>query len=316
MIVMIVSHLIRRCVAMSVVAPAAIPARLLIEQTATISAFLLGAARSLLPKAKVKERPTLLQTQTPPSPLLLDTYLRWSGADATRYAGAIPPHMVSARIALPLVSALTAQSPYPLLSVLNQGVRLQIHHPLPSGETLQLQGRLLEASDDGYRARIHSRVEVGTASVPRAITVDAMAAVMLKKRPDADKAGERVTPDYQTVAEWQAGANEGVKFFYMTGDFNPIHTLPAFAKRTRFGGCIMHGYGGFAQIFEAVQRSGITIADIDIRFIKPLPLPSPRLQIQAARTPGADGRYAVRMIDADNNLYHVGSFLPQENAKK
>lgn len=105
----------------------------------------------------------------------------------------------------------------------------------------------------------------------------------------------------------------GVKFFYMTGDFNPIHTLPAFARHTRFKGCIMHGYGAFAQVFEAVQRTGVTIRDIDIRFIKPLPLPSPCLLIQAARTPDADGRYAVRLTDADNNLYQIGSYLPQDD---
>lgn len=296
--------------------PAVIPARLLTEQTATISAFLIGAARSLLPRKSPATNATLMQLQTPPSALLLDTYKAWAGAEPSRYAGSIPPHMVSARIALPMVSALTAQSPYPLLSVLNQGVRLQIHTPLPAGETLVLRGKLVEASDDGYRARIHSRVEVGTASAPNAITVDAMAAVMLKKRPDTDKADARTEPDYHTVAKWQAAANEGVKFFYLTGDFNPIHTLPAFAKYTRFRGCIMHGYGAFAQLFEAVQRSGVTISDIDIRFIKPLPLPSPVLHIQTARTPGADGRYAVRLIDTDNNLYQVGSFLPQGITKK
>lgn len=303
---------------MTAVTPAISP-RLLTEQTATIRAFLLGAARSLLPGGKTGERTTLVKRQAPPSALLLDTYMAWSGADPSRYADAIPPHMVSARIALPLVSALTAQSPYPLLSVLNQGVRLQVHHPLPAGETLYLRGRLLDASDDGYRARIHSRVEVGTASVPNAISVDALAAVMLEKRPPittnkkAGKDSKRVEPDYVTIGEWQAAADEGMKFFYMTGDFNPIHTLPAFAKHTRFKGCIMHGYGAFAQVFEAVQRSGVTIRDIDIRFIKPLPLPSPRLLVQTARTPDADGRYAVRLTDADNNLYQVGSYLPQES---
>lgn len=295
---------------MTVVTPAISP-RLLTEQTATISAFLLGAVRSLLPARKTGERATLVKRQAPPSALLLDTYMAWSGADPSRYADAIPPHMVSARIALPLVSALTAQSPYPLLSVLNQGVRLQVHHPLPAGETLYLRGRLLDASDDGYRARIHSRVEVGTASVPNAISVDALAAVMLRKRPESGRESERTEPDYATIGAWQAAADEGVKFFYMTGDFNPIHTLPAFAKHTRFKGCIMHGYGAFAQVFEAVQRTGVTIRDIDIRFIKPLPLPSPRLLVQAARTPDADGRYAVRLTDTDNNLYQVGSYLPQ-----
>ena len=72
----------------------------------------------------------------------------------------------------------------------------------------------------------------------------------------------------------------------------------------------MHGYGAFAQVFEAIQNSGQTIADIDVRFIKPLPLPSPPLLIQVAATADAEGRHALRLTDVTGNLYQVGSFLP------
>ena len=60
-----------------------------------------------------------------------------------------------------------------------------------------------------------------------------------------------------------------------------------------------------------VDGFGHTIADIDVRFIKPLPLPSPPLLIQVAATADTDGRHALRLTDIAGNLYQVGSFLPQ-----
>ncbi|MES2919697.1 MAG: MaoC family dehydratase [Pseudomonadota bacterium] len=173
-----------------------------------------------------------------------------------------------------------------------------------------MRGRLVEASDDGARARIHSTLTVGTAETPVAMTIDAYAAVVLGKRKDA-AAPARAAVDFQTIDRWEAGGDEGRKFFFLTGDFNPIHTWPAFAKRTSFRGCIMHGYGGFAQIFEAICNAGWSIADIDVKFVKPLPLPSPEVLIQVAARPDAGGRHALRMTDAAGNLYQVGSFRPQ-----
>ncbi|MDI1302062.1 MAG: MaoC/PaaZ C-terminal domain-containing protein [bacterium] len=290
-----------------------LPLRMLGEHTGTISAMLLGAARSLLPfKRPGVTGECITQTVPAPSAELRRAYAAWCGA-GERYASSTPPHLVCAKITLPLVSQLTAQSPYPLLSVLNQGVRLRLHQPLPVGEAIRLSGSLIDASDDGYRARIHSRVEVGTASVPLAMTIDAMAAVMLKKRPDGENSDARVTPDFATIATWQAAANEGQTFFWLTGDFNPIHTLPAFARHTRFRGCIMHGYGAFAQVFEGLVNHGARIADIEVRFLRPLPLPSPPLLIQQARTADAQGRLAIRLIDTEGAVYQAGSFLPEEN---
>ena len=237
-----------------------------------------------------------------------------SGAGGSKHGqasgGVGTKSLASSQLGLGLIAQLTAQSPYPMLSVLNQGVHIRIHQPLPQGEALTLRGRLVDASDDGFRARVHSHVEIGTASQPQALEIDSYAAVVLRKRP-AGADNERDEPDFETLGHWQAGADEGVKFFLLTGDFNPIHTLPMLARHTRFRGCIMHGYGAFAQVFEAIQNAGHIITDIDVRFIKPLPLPSPPLLIQVAATADTDGRHALRLTDIAGNLYQVGSFLPQ-----
>lgn len=284
-----------------------LPWHFLREHSDTVSAMLLGAARSLLPRRPNDSaaHAAVSRTAQTPSAGLLHAYARWCGA-GERYQNTLPPHLVCAKIAMPVISQLTAQSPYPLLSVLNQGVRLRLHAPMPAFEPIQMQGRLVNASDDGSRARIHSQVIAGTASVPTAITIDAVAAVVIKARKDSETPRRAAQPDFETIGQWQARADEGQTFFWLTGDFNPIHTLPAFARRTRFGGCIMHGYGAFAQVFEALQRSGTHIADIDVRFVRPLPLPSAPLLIQRARTADPLGRYAIRLIDTAGTVYQAG----------
>ncbi|MEK6789660.1 MAG: MaoC/PaaZ C-terminal domain-containing protein [Pseudomonadota bacterium] len=287
-----------------------VPAALLRQQLPNISAMLKGAVMSYLPLPDRQRGEWITQQLPAPTPALLHAYRQWSRAGAECYQSSIPPHLASSQLGLGLIARLTAQSPYPMLSVLNQGVHIRIHKPLPQGEALQLRGRLVDASDDGFRARVHSRVEIGTASQPKALEIDSYAAVVLRKRPASAEA-ERDEPDFETIGHWQAGADEGVKFFLLTGDFNPIHTLPMLARHTRFRGCIMHGYGAFAQVFEAIQNARHTIADIDVRFIKPLPLPSPPLLIQVAATADAEGRHALRLTDAIGNLYQVGSFLPK-----
>ncbi len=283
-----------------------LPYKLLLENADTMSAMLLGGLRSLLPLRDRAEDAPIQATVAAPSLALVNAFAAWSGTPSP--VTAVPVPLVCAKITLPVVSALTARSPYPLLSVLNQGVRLRIHKPLPLNEPIHLVGRLLDASDDGYRARICSSITVGTASAPEAMEVEAIAAVMLKPRPASDASAPRETPDFETVGEWQASAEEGQTFFWLTGDFNPIHTVPFIARRTRFRGCIMHGYGAFAQVYSCLENSGASIADIEVRFLSPLPLPSSRLLIQRARAADAEGRIAFRLMDAGSKVYQAGSY--------
>jgi acyl dehydratase len=283
--------------------------RLVLQQGGVIGAFLGGAVKSLLPRRSGLDHSEIVRSAPPPSRELLRAYAAWSNAPAGRYEDELPPHFVAARVALPVVSALTARSPYPLLGVLNQGIHLGVHQPIPATAPLTIRGHLVDASDDGYRARIHSALTVGTPDIPVAMELDAYAAVVLKRRPGG-ASGPREDVAFETIGRWRPGADEGRKFFYLTGDFNPIHTWQAFARRTRFRGCIMHGFGGFAQAFEAIRSAGHDVADIDVKFVRPLPLPGPEVLIQVAATAAASGRRALRLVDGSGNVFHAGSFLP------
>lgn len=283
--------------------------RLVLQQGRVIGAFLGGAVKSLMPRRGALDRSEILRTARPPSRELLRAYAAWSNAPAGRYVDTLPPHFVAARMALPVISALTARSPYPLLGVLNQGIHLAIHRPVPADVPLTIRGHLVDAGDDGYRARIHSALTVGVGDAGPAMDLDAYAAVVLKRRP-GDSAGMRDEPKFETIGRWRPAADEGRKFFYLTGDFNPIHTSQAFARHTRFRGCIMHGFGGFAQAFEAIRSAGYDIADVDVKFVRPLPLPGPEVLIQVGATADTAGRRALRLADSTGNVYQAGSFLP------
>lgn len=277
-------------------------------QVPTITAMVGGAIRSYLPKT-ASGRPVHL-TRPAPADALVDAFADWAQAAPGQYRTSLPPTLVTSQLALALIARLTAESPYPMLRVLNQGVQLQLNAPLPRHEALTLSGRLVDARDDGYRARVHVQVQVGTVNRPDALVIDSYAAVPLKKRP-ARTAPPIEEPRFETLATWQAAADEGQTFFHLTGDFNPIHTWPWLARKTAFKGCILHGYGAFSQVFEALQRAGHHPTWIDLRFLNPLPLPSPQLQIQLTPEADADGVRRFRLCDAQGTVYQAGRLRTQ-----
>lgn len=281
------------------------PWRYLTEHLDTISAMAFGGLKSVLPFRKTGQARAVSHHAKAPSQALLKSYRQWCHAKNKK---GVPPHLVCAKLAMPVTAQLTAQSPYPLLSVLNQGVKLQIHDTIREGENIELSGELVDASDDGYRARIESRIQVSTESSPKAMTIEAIAAVVLKKKPSKAKNKQDESVSFETIATWQPAWNEGQTFFWLTGDFNPIHTLPWLARRTQFKGCIMHGYGVLAQAYEALQRCGEAFNEIECRFVRPLPLPGKPLLIKKSQDTVDDNYMAYRVEDNDGVLYQVGRY--------
>lgn len=283
-----------------------LPWRLLKQHRSTISSMLLGGIKSTVkPKPSQPQYSVLNRTGHTPSNELLGYYRHWCGAADNHE---VPPHFLGAATAMPIVSELCAQAPYPLFTVLNQGVRLQLHKALPAGEKINLEGKVIDASDDQRRARIQSRVIIGTPSAPNAITLDAIVAVMFKPSSSKKTHRPKDKKHYKTLGNWYGAANEGQTFFWLTGDINPIHTFPTFAKRTRYKGCIMHGYGAFAQIFEHIKKEFDSISDIETRFIRTIPLPSPYFSIQTTVNSDDENWFHFRLIDGKGYIYQAGRF--------
>lgn len=288
-----------------------VPLRFVRAQLPIMAAMCAVGVRSAIPLTRPKalpKKPVKMQKKLAPAEAaLVDSYAAWSGAPAGRYVHTLPPHFCS-HWAMAMLSWLGGHAPYNVLSLLNQGLRLQIHQPLPRGKELQLEGELVGVQDDGSRARIHSRVVARVAGLGKCMTVDSYSVVVLGR--SKDKGAEpRQEPDFETVGRWSVEADDGVKFALLTGDFNPIHTVQAVGRRSRFGSCILHGFGQLARTYEPIVNAGYNIAEIDIRWIKPVPLPSQDLEVQVARSSGSDGRHAIRLRGQDGAVHIVGSIL-------
>ena len=122
---------------------------------------------------------------------------------------------------------------------------------------------------------------------PDALTADMFAIVPLgggKDSKDGKTAGAkkevaRVPDDARELAYFKLSANAGLDFAKLTGDFNPVHWIPGYARAFGFSNVILHGFGTMARAIEGVNR-GVFAGDVTrikrwtCRFTKPLVLPA------------------------------------------
>lgn len=297
-----------------------VPLRFVRAQLPTFITMLVVGIRSAFPFIRRRTLPykkICIQKIMPPSEdKLIDCYGEWSGAPAGRYDEILPPHFCS-HWAMAMLAKLGGNVPYNLLGLLNQGLRLQILQPIPRGKSLELVGELVNVKDDGYRARIHSRVVASVQGIGTCMTIDSYSVVVLKankdgsnkKRPKkGNSASRHQEPVFETVGEWSVEINDGVNFGLLTGDFNPIHTVQAVGRRSRFNSCILHGFGQLARTYEHIQNTGYNISEIDIRWINPVVLPSQGLKVQLTSSTESSSRRALRLCGRDGTVHMVGTF--------
>ncbi len=224
--------------------------------------------------------PEVHRTFQPIAPRLLDDYIAHVGGDPRAYRDLVPPHFFP-HWAMPVAAGALANLPYPLARVLNGGCRMQLNKPLPRGEALMVRAQLVDIDDDGRRAVLTQRVVTSTASAPDALVTDIFAIVPLGG--GAPKSGERkekprVPSDVHEIAFQHLAGDAGLSFAKLTGDFNPIHWIPAAARASGFPNVILHGFGTLARCYEAVTR-GVLGGDVrklsvfDVKFTRPLVLP-------------------------------------------
>lgn len=265
----------------------------LFEQGQVISALLKIAARSArgsnskstLPG---EPGPAIGQTVPPRKPRLVADYVRNVGGTPSAYRRVLPAHMFP-QWGFPLMSATLADLPYDVGRILNVGCRIEFKQAIPSNEPLELEARLVEVDDDGRRALVTQELVTGTARAPRALVCRVTALFPLAKtkgKGTSDPKGgkktrerPRVPVDAREIDRWKLGAKSGLDFALLTGDFNPIHWIPAAARMAGFKNTILHGFGTLARTVESLI-AGIgagdarCLASIDVRFVKPVVLPA------------------------------------------
>jgi hypothetical protein len=227
--------------------------------------------------------PTISIDCEPRNAELVRDYIRNVGGDPAAYKNTLPPHMFPQWGVAPAGRALQGV-PYRMSRVLNGGCSLEIRAPIPADEPLHVTARLESIDDDGKRAVLRQRVITSTRSAPDALIAEMVSFVPLKgdrsKRDGGKEKKEatRIPDDAKEIAYWRLSADAGLDFAKLTGDFNPIHWIPAAARASGFPNMILHGFGTMARAIEGLNR-GLFAWDVtrlkkwSCRLTKPLVLP-------------------------------------------
>lgn len=232
--------------------------------------------------------PVFETTIAPRAKSLLIEYQRHVCGDTKAYRGVIPPHLWP-QWGFPLSAKTLTGAPYPLLKVLNGGCRLEVRAPLPSNEPLLVSAQLIGVDETERRAVLHQRVTTGTASVPDALEANLYAIVPLSRKRSGEasankptrteKVRPRVPLDALELDRWRLPADAGLAYAMLTGDFNPVHWIPPYARAFGFKNTILHGFATMARTWETLRvrrfSGDITrLEKLDVKFTRPLVLPA------------------------------------------
>lgn len=230
--------------------------------------------------------PVVEAITAPPSADLITDYALHVGGDPQAYRHTIPPHLFP-QWAFPLAAQTLIGLPYPMMRVVNGGCRLRCNGVLPAQAPLHTTARLASIDDNGRRAVLQQHITSGPSDQPDAVVADLFAIVPLgggdkgskDSSPRAKEERPTVPSEARQLAVWHLAADAGFDFAKLTGDINPIHWVPAYARMSGFRSVILHGFATMARAFEGlvhgvcdgqVQR----LRELDVRFTRPLVLPA------------------------------------------
>lgn len=266
-----------------------VSSKYILYQGPVIGAFLHGAVgvakQNLFPKTRATTMPPvpgpIFEKTTAPLPDdLLNDYIRKTGGETSWYKGVVPAHLFP-QWCFPLSQKTLDGLPYPIEKVMNGGCRLEIHGAIPRGEKLVSTAQLANVDDNGSRAVITQEMTSGTAAHPELIHAKFYPIVPLGKGGGGGKkkAPKLVPDNVREVARWRFDSQIGMDFAKLTGDFNPIHWVPSYAKAFGFRGCIVHGFATMAFAIEAINKNILggdiqRLAMIDVQFTRPLHYPA------------------------------------------
>ncbi len=239
-----------------------------------------------------------------PSSKLVSCYTAWCGA-GDRYRNALPPHMFS-QWALPVAAEIIGQSRYRIAGIINQGVTMRVNGELPRGIPLLVSAKLASLEEKDGRARLSVELSNGTVQQPDAVIGTLHTTFILSKQKKEGTKKEGAQPRWSTVGTWRAAPDDGLNFALLTGDFNPIHWIGIAGKLSPFGRKVLHGFGMFVRSYEVLADKG-PVKEIDVRFLKPVPLPSGTLHVQQSAK-DAEGWRPVRLAGEEDVVHMAGRY--------
>lgn len=223
--------------------------------------------------------PVYESTSAPlPNDLITD-YIRNVGGEPGWYKKTVPSHLFPQWV-FPLSQQTLKGLPYPIEKVMNGGCRLEFNAPIPRGEPLVTTAQLSDLDDNGSRVVITQKMVSGTKAHPALITTYFYPIVPLGKGSGGSKKARPTVPEgAREITRWRLGPKAGLDFAKLTGDFNPIHWIPGYAKAFGFRGVIIHGFSTMAHAIEGLNRNlfggdATRLAVFDARFTRPLHYPA------------------------------------------
>jgi acyl dehydratase len=220
------------------------------------------------------------QVQLPPI-ALQQAFVRFCGGEPSRYAGRTPPHLFSQWI-LPAALSLAKRLPFPPLSVVNLGCCLRVDGPLPDRGEVSVHSTVTDVSERDGKVRL----TLGLLTlVQQEVRLRAQLRLLVRLPGDSNHAGPKTKRETPVVPEGarellrrRLGADAGLAFAQLTGDFNPIHWSPRYARMVGFKSSILHGFGSFALAYEGLVSGRLSgrfddLRRIDAEFAAPLLLP-------------------------------------------
>jgi hypothetical protein len=225
----------------------------------------------------------------PPGDELVKDFVRLVRGDPGAYKRSLPPHLFP-QWAFPAVLRALEGVPYPFARIVNAGCTLSILGRVPKGEPLDVVARLSSIDDNGRRAIMHVELVTST-NAGACLRADFRALAPLAggkgdksangeaKKPKDSTDKPRIAERAREIGRFSLSKRAGLDFAKTTGDFNPIHWAPRYAKAMGFRSVILHGFGSLSWAFEGLVRglySGDVekITEIDANFVRPLVLPA------------------------------------------
>lgn len=288
-----------------------IPLSLIRYQGPMLRAWSRAFARSWLPFVRPSQNPAEFEDLAAihcPLPIeLVRAYITWSGGQEE---GVLPPHMF-AQWGLPLALQVIEQSKYDLVDIINQGVHMRCNGPLPLDAPLVVRASLRSMREEQGRADLDVRIVTGTKQRHDLVEATLHTTFLSPAARRAVLRSARVQVEsWQTLGVWHAEPDDGFQFALLTGDFNPIHWIDAIGRKSAFGRTVLQGLGLFARTYECLQES-MAVYELDLRFLRPIPLPSGSLQVQVSPEVDVVDGYHLRVVDAEGRVRAAGRVQAQ-----